>query len=88
MIVFEAINDQLQEIFVGASELPVFAMIQRLRDRPPKAIAHWNMKLAEFRSLQFDLTEDDARRFIRGWVKRTLPRGWRYLTEKTPADRS
>lgn len=41
ILIFEAVNDTLQEIFIGATSLPLLSIEKRHRQEPPTPIRHW-----------------------------------------------
>lgn len=78
--IFEAINEPLREIYVGATTSPIFELTARLRQNPPRSIAHWELADINVRSIEFGLGEEAAREFIATYVRGTLPKGWHYLS--------
>ena len=77
--VFEVVNDHLQEIYVGFTDHPIF----RIASDPAAAssVAHWAPEDAKsVRSIEFGLTEPEARRFIENYTRTPLPPDWRFLT--------
>jgi hypothetical protein len=80
--VFELVNENEKQIYVGATRLPVFRLASELARQPPKAIKHWDLDHATtVRSVEFDLDEADAKVFIKQYVATALPSGWRYLSD-------
>ncbi len=78
--VFEVINEKRREIFVAATDKPIFMLAQQLREAPPKAIAGWKATdVTSLRSIEFGLSESDARSFIATHVKSALPPGWSFV---------
>lgn len=79
--VFEAVNEQLKEIYVTWTSLPIFEAMAEIGRRPPAAIAHWRpeRERISFRSLEFDLTEAAARALIARRSARRPADGWKYL---------
>jgi hypothetical protein len=41
ILIFEAVNETLQELFVGATSLPLAVVQRRHRDQLPPSISHW-----------------------------------------------
>jgi hypothetical protein len=81
--VFEAANADLREIYLTATAKAIFeAMADFARDLPP-VIAHWKPEgqHIEFRSLEFDLTDDEAQSFIKRRLAKAAPADWKYLLE-------
>lgn len=77
--VFEAVNEDLKEIFIGKTRLPMFEAIELLRRSPPPALRHWAMnRWIFFRSLEFGLEREAARELI---ARRAggIPEGWRSI---------
>lgn len=80
--IFEVSNETRREIYVGMTDLPMFQATQLLRASPPRCLAHWRGEEPHAaRSIEFDLSREDARRFIDHYVKTALPPGWRFLRE-------
>lgn len=76
--VFELVNERLQEIYVGRTSDMIFTLVDRRNPAP--AISHWNpADVRPPRSIEFELSEREAERFIAGYVLTPLPRGWRFL---------
>ena len=79
--VFELVNDRLKEIYVAHTDDMIFQIVEDMRCRPATAIKHWNLDdVRPVRSIEFDLTEEDARRFIANYLGTALPNGWRFLS--------
>jgi hypothetical protein len=78
--VFEAANENTREIFVGMTAAPMFEAERALRAAPPAAIKHWDFNdVRDFRSVEFDLSEENARQFIEGYARTTPPLDWRFV---------
>ena len=78
--VFEIVNLELKEIYVGATRRAIHELARRLHLETHEPIKHWDLREAEpIRSIEFDLKESDARAFIVNYVKTNLPEGWRFL---------
>lgn len=68
--VFEAINDKHREIFVAITREQVFATVARIQKDRPDVIRHWDLnEVINVRSVEFDLTEKEARDFVEHYVK-------------------
>lgn len=77
--VFEAINHDRKEIYVGMTTEPMFETIRRLKSAPPTSIREWDFdSIKDYRSIEFGLSEKDAKVFIDQYVKTAAPKGWRY----------
>lgn len=80
--VFELRNDVRKEIFLGVSELPIFLIASRLAESPPAALLAWDQRsLATVRSVEFDLTAEQAGAFLDAYSKTALPPGWRFVRD-------
>lgn len=81
--VFEAANSQRREIYVAWTFLPIFDATARLGEHPPSVIAHWRPEREQIslRSLEFDLTEEEARAFVARYVAKPPQEGWKYIVE-------
>lgn len=80
--VFEVVNEKRREIFVSLTIAPMVEAIAALSRARPAAIKSWQLSDATtFRSIEFGLSEKDARAFIANYAKTGLPEGWRFLTE-------
>jgi len=78
--VFELINDRLREIYVASTDGPVFGVFESFKKRRAPAIAHWNFHdVRQPRSVEFGLSQEEARTFIDGYVHNAIPEGWKYL---------
>jgi hypothetical protein len=84
--IFEARNARLKELFLGATDGPIFDVLARLRAAPPAVIRHWNMaQITQVRSVEFQLTAEQAEAFLLSYAHRTFPAGWRVLSDRCPA---
>lgn len=78
--VYEAVNEKTREIFVGYTSVQMFEAERSLRSAPPAGIRHWDFDdVRDFRSVEFDLREEDAKKFVAGYARMTPPADWRYL---------
>jgi hypothetical protein len=74
----------LKEIFVTLTARSIFeSMGDLLKKRRPRFLAHWRPEKQhiEFRSLEFQLTEQEARTFIAQRIAKRLPSNWKYILE-------
>jgi hypothetical protein len=80
-IIFEIANEKRHEIYVGATRDPIFQMEEALRRQRPASIKDWDIDdLKPIRSIEFNVSENDARAFIENYVKTGVPDGWKFLT--------
>jgi hypothetical protein len=88
--VFEAANDDLKEIYVAWTRLPIHQAIGELGDEPPAVIAHWKPRRQRisYRSLEFDQSTDSARAFIARHLRKRLPEGWKFVLDPDARDPS
>lgn len=84
--VFEAANDDLKELYVTRTALPIFQAIAEISTKPVPAIRHWmpQRQQISFRSLAFNLTEESAQAFIARHIAERLAQGWTLLTDSSP----
>lgn len=81
--VFEVVNERRRQIFVAVTNLPIFATAKVLRDNPPAAIADWReADVTTLRSIEFGLSEGQARKFVDGYVRSALPPGWSFVRDQ------
>lgn len=79
--VFELVNDRLHEIYVAATEGPVFNVVADLRRQPAPSIRHWDLDdVGPVRSVEFGLNGESARKFIDEYVHNAVPDGWHCRT--------
>lgn len=64
--IFEAVNNDLKEIYVTAPARPIFDAMADLGKRLPSAISHWrpDKQQINFRSLEFNQSREKAASFI------------------------
>lgn len=81
--VFEAVNEDLKEVYVTWTSRPIFEAMSDLGKEPPKILSHWKTTRhrVTFRSLEFDLSEELARAFIARHASKQLQSGWRYILD-------
>lgn len=81
--VFEAVNNDLKEIYVASTRKQIFEAMSDLGKRLPEIISHWqpDRQQVNFRSLEFKLTDDSARSFIARHTAKPWPQGWKYIIE-------
>ncbi|MBI5241110.1 MAG: hypothetical protein HY926_11605 [Elusimicrobia bacterium] len=80
MVVFEAVNDTLQEFYVGISLLPLTAdeIASQHRESPPAAIAHWKKEhQVWYRCVDAGLSASDSQAFVRSYSQRLTQPGWK-----------
>lgn len=78
--IYEAINEETAEIYVGMTPLPMFEEMLRVKKNPPPSIAHWDWERVDaFRSVEFNMTKKEAEAFLEGYARATPPAGWRYV---------
>jgi hypothetical protein len=82
--VFEAVNNDLKEIYVASTTKQIFEAMSDLGKQLPAAISHWRPKghSINFRSLEFHMSAEAARAFIARHTARPWPEGWKYIVEK------
>jgi hypothetical protein len=77
--VFSAINRARKEMYVGATTLPMNALIASFRAAPPAEMRSWEPQDAvEYRSHEFELDAEDAPGCIERYA--AAREGWRILT--------
>lgn len=84
--VYEVLNGTRREIFVGIVARPMVELVGTFRSALPLQAAHWSAAdRLEFRSVEFGMTESDARAFIEGYASALAPSGWRMIRETAPS---
>lgn len=79
-LVYEAINNKRKEIFVAMSYRPMHETIGLYKSSLPDPIQHWRADdIQTYRSIEFNLTEEQAHEFLENYVKSTVAPGWKYL---------
>lgn len=83
LTVFEAVNNDLKEIYVTATPKPIFQAVAELGKRLPSVISHWrpDRHQINFRSLEFHQSREQADSFIKRHAARPWPAGWKYLVD-------
>ena len=77
--VFEAINLDRMELFIGATTLPMNALIESFRAELPPEVRSWNsIEGVAYRSLEFHLDASDAAAFIQRYA--AAQKGWKIIT--------
>jgi elongation factor P hydroxylase len=80
--VFEIVNADLKEIYVGSTNRAIFEIARGFHRAPPESIKHWNFAGVEtVRSIEFGLGAEDARAFVTNYIGTELPDGWRFIHE-------
>lgn len=84
--VFEATNSRRKEVYVTWTLFPIFDAMARLGKQLPPVIAHWHPEREQitFQSLEFQLTHEEALKFIAQRVAKPLQAGWKYIVDRTP----
>ena len=78
--VFEIVNEQRHEIYVGATRDPISQMPDAIRRRRPKSIKDWDLDdMKPIRSIEVNMGEKDARDFIGNYVKIAMSKAWHFL---------
>jgi hypothetical protein len=79
-LVYEAVNNKRKEIYVAVSPRPMHETIGDYKTRLPDPIKHWKAAdIQTYRSIEFDLAEEQAREFLENYVKSTIAEGWKYI---------
>ena len=79
--VFEAANGELQELYVTWTALSIFNAMADFCMSPPIEVSHWAPKRQHihFRSLEFELSVEDARAFVAQRLAAPPPEDWNYV---------
>lgn len=87
--VFEAVNNELKEIYVTWTVKPIFEAMADLGKKLPSTISHWrpDRQQINFRSLEFKLASESARAFIARHTAKPWPAEWKYLLGPDPKTR-
>lgn len=81
--VFEAANSNLKEIYVASTSMAIVEAMAAIARELPPPIAHWDPERQhiQFRSLEFDLTREEAEAFIKRCTAMT-PTGWKCFVDQ------
>jgi len=80
--VYEAVNDNLKEAYLGTTASPYEEVAARFRDSLPPAASHWDPRHAVSVNLvESSLQLDDAREFIVHYAASLEAVGWRTIRE-------
>ena len=81
IFIFEAVNESLQEAFVGATSLPLAAVERRHRFARPAAIAHWRPEHhVLYRRVESGLSAKESAAFIPAYA-RAAHAGWKTFVD-------
>ena len=83
LIVYEAINDTLREIFVGTSSIPLDQLQLWHRADAPKILSHWKLgeHKTDYREIASAMPDADAMTFIKSYTRSIGKPDWKILTE-------
>jgi len=80
--VYEAVNDNLKEAYIGATASPYEEVAARFRDRLPPAASHWDPDhTVSVNIVENSLRPDDARDFMVHYAASLEAVGWRTIRE-------
>lgn len=78
--VFEISNEALSESYISATPSPISEAFTDMARRLPPRLSRWRPKDVRFKTLGFNLSREDARRFIAEYARqRSVDR--KYITE-------
>jgi hypothetical protein len=79
--VFEAANESLKELFVTATTKPVFEAALKVHGAHGEPIAHWKPRAHRItvRSVEFELTAEEAFAYIQAHLAARPRSGWSFL---------
>jgi hypothetical protein len=78
--VYELIENKLQRIYVGVTELSLDQEFQRLKSAPPKSFAGWDWSSVMIRSVESFGDSKLAKAFFERYAAKTPPPGWTIVT--------
>jgi hypothetical protein len=82
MIVFEAVNESLQEIFMGATSLPLAIVERRHQERRPELVGHWSHEhRITYRAVESGLSAREAPTFLSGYAQTANRFGWKTFVD-------
>ena len=82
MIVFEAVNESLQEIFIGATSLPLPIVQRRHQEHRPGLIGHWqDAHRISYRVAESGLSCQEAPTFLKGYAGTAQRFGWKTFVD-------
>ena len=82
VVVYEAVNDDLKEAYLGTTDQPYESIASRFRKSPPPAASHWDPDHAVSVNLvESSLRPDDARDFLVHYAASLEAVGWRTIRE-------
>lgn len=85
LTVYEIVNERRREVFVGATDRPIFELAAAFQRKLPAELADWDVKdCTAIRSVEFDLSPEKAQAFIEAYSKSGIPPGWRFMAQKKP----
>jgi hypothetical protein len=82
VIVYEAVNHDLKEIYVGSTDQLLHQAAEQLERCFPAEIAHWRRDHhIEYRAVDWSLPARYAESFIGAYAKLCCPIGWRTVPQ-------
>lgn len=81
-VVYEAVNDNLKEAYLGTTDQPYESVAARFRKSPPPPASHWDPDhTVSVNIVESALRLDDARDFIVHYAASLEAVGWRTIRE-------
>jgi hypothetical protein len=78
VMVYEAVNEDLHEIFVDSSSLLMESLVREHAKKPPKVIAHWSKdQRVSYRAVAYSVPVKDVRAFVENYAKSGAMEGWK-----------
>jgi len=78
--VYELIENKLQRIYVGQTELAVEQEYVKLRTSPPGALSGWDWTNVQMRPVETFESAKLAGEFLKRYASKTPPPGWAVLS--------
>jgi hypothetical protein len=82
VIVFEATNDSLRELYIGLTTFPLQQLQREHSKVPPRSIAHWKKEHAvNYRVVEEAIRRADANAFLDSYGQSTIRMGWKVIRD-------
>lgn len=83
LTVFEADNEDLREVYITSTSMSIYEAMAEFERSLPAPVRHWKPERQHihFRSLEFDLSKDQAADFIKRRMAQPTPAGWKLIVD-------
>jgi hypothetical protein len=81
--VFEAANEELKEIYITSTSSAIYEAMADFARSLPAVVRHWKPERhhIHFRSLEFELSKEQAAEYIKRRMGQLQPVGWRLIAD-------